>query len=202
MFLSSAEYTSSFKAPLIEETRASLCSGLESVGQAPACEISQLEFSKDYKPPKDLYYNILTRRITGFKNPGGHYEPEAGDLIVLTRNFKPRKIDDLHGPGQQYVIALVATLEEGSDMTRILASKVLDFELQPRPFARVRVFATYLMNITTNMRIWKGLHPDPLGTTMNLIVNVLRPDSDVSISFYCYLLLYFVQIACVNVCLF
>lgn len=167
----------------MEETRASLCSGMESVGLAPACEISELDFSKDHRPPKELYYNILTRRITGFKNPGGHYEPEVGDLIVLTKNIKPRKIDDLSRPGQQFVVALVATLEEGSDMTRILASKEIDSELRPSPFTRVRVFATYLMNMTTNMRIWKGLHPDPLGTNMKLILKVLRPDSDVSISF-------------------
>lgn len=186
VFLSSDEYTQSFKAPLMEETRASLCSGMESVGQAPACEISQLEFSKDHRPPKELYYNILTRRITGFKNPGGHYEPEVGDLIVLTKNIKPRKIDDLNRPGEHFVIALVATLEEGSDITRILASKEVESELRPSPLRRVRVFATYLMNMTTNMRIWKGLHPDPQGTNMKLIRKVLRPDSEVSISLYCY----------------
>lgn len=178
LFLSSDEYTKSFEAPLMEETRASLCSGMESVGLAPACEISELDFSKDHRPPKELYYNILTRRITGFKNPGGHYEPEVGDLIVLTKNTKPRKIDDLSRPGQQFVVALVASLEEGSDMTRILASKEIDSELRPSPFTRVRVFATYLMNMTTNMRIWKGLHPDPLGTNMKLILKVLRPESD------------------------
>lgn len=180
MFSSTSEYTNAFKIPLVEETRASLCSGMESVGNAPACEISRIEFSKDYKPPKEFNYNILTKKITDFKNNGGHYEPEAGDLIVLS-NTKPRKIEDLNKPGETFVIALVATMEDDSDMTRILTSKEIDgSKLLPKGVKvekGVRVFVTYLINLITNMRIWKALNPEPQGVSMDLVLKVLQPTS-------------------------
>ncbi|KNA03605.1 hypothetical protein SOVF_207510 isoform A [Spinacia oleracea] len=180
VFSSTSEYTNAFKIPLVEETRASLCSGMESVGNAPACEISRIEFSKDYKPPKEFYYNILTKKITDFKNNGGHYEPEAGDLIVLS-NTKPRKIEDLNKPGETFVIALVATMEDDSDMTRILTSKEIDgSKLLPKGVKvekGVRVFVTYLINLITNMRIWKALNPEPQGVSMDLVLKVLQPTS-------------------------
>ncbi|XP_021747588.1 helicase sen1-like [Chenopodium quinoa] len=177
VFSSTTQYTNAFKTPLVEETRASLCSGMESVGNAPACEISSIELSKDYKPPKEFYYNILTKKFTDFKNNGGHYEPEPGDIIVLS-NIKPRRIEDLNRPGHTSVVAMVATMEDGSDMTRILSSKELGgSELLPKRHMGVRVFATYLINLITNTRIWKALHPDPIGVSMNLLLKVLQPNS-------------------------
>ncbi|KMT16737.1 hypothetical protein BVRB_3g050200 [Beta vulgaris subsp. vulgaris] len=177
IFSSTAHYTSAFEKPLAEETRASLCSGMESVGNAPACEISRIELSKDYNPPKELYYNILSKKIADFKNNGGHYEPETGDLIVLS-NIKPRRIEDLNVPGKPFAVAFVTTMEEGSDMTRILLSKDISSELKPKPEKRVRVFATYLINLVTNMRIWRALNPDPQGLSMNFALKALRPNSD------------------------
>lgn len=162
----------------MEETRASLCSGMESVGQAPACEVTRIEFSKDHKPPKELYYNILTRKISDFRNNGGHYEPEVGDLIVLTKT-KPRRTEDLIKPGEPLILALVSPMDEDSDMTRLLLSKDVSSELWPRrdkPF--IRMFATYLANLVTNMRIWKALFPDPL-VSMNLVQKILRPITEV-----------------------
>ncbi|XP_074282369.1 uncharacterized protein LOC141606907 [Silene latifolia] len=176
MFSSQAAYTRSFKLPLLEETRASLCSGMESVGHAPACEITRIDFSKHHKPPKELYYNILTKKITDFRNNGGHYEPEAGDLLALT-NTKPRRIEDLINKpgGESLIIALVSPTDDNSDMTRVLLSKDVSAQLRPRiDKPLIRVFATYLANLITNMRIWKALNPDPL-VTMNLIPEILRP---------------------------
>ncbi|KNA09666.1 hypothetical protein SOVF_151530, partial [Spinacia oleracea] len=182
VFLSTTHYTNAFKIPLVEETRASLCSGMESVGHSPACEISRIEPSKSYKPPEDLYYNILTTKITGFKNNGGHFDPEVGDLIFLS-NIKPRRIEDLNIPGKPSAVAFVAKMDEDSDITRILLSEDIDSDLLPRrdklsrlgTDKRIRVYATYLINLITNMRIWKALNPDPQGVSMNLALNVLRP---------------------------
>ena len=187
MFASTAQYTSTFKFPLIEETRASLCSGMESVGSAPACEITRIEWSKDYKPPKEFYYNILTKKISDFKNNGGHYDPEVGDLIVLS-NTKPRRVDDLQKPGVPFTVALVTSSEDGSDMTRILLSKGIDdSSLKPMPYKQIRVFATYLNNLITNIRIWKALNPDPQGLNMFLSLKVLMVNSNVSCVFIRFL---------------
>ncbi|KAL9240539.1 hypothetical protein vseg_014746 [Gypsophila vaccaria] len=175
-FLSTVEYTTSFKVPLLEETRASLCSGIESVGQAPACEIISIEYSKGHRPPKELYYNVRTIKITDLKsNNGGHYEPEAGDLVVLT-NTKLRRIEDLIKPAQTLILALVSPTDNESDVTRLLLSEDVGSQLCPQLGNKpvTRVFVTYLANLITNMRIWKALHPDPLAS-MSLVSNILRP---------------------------
>ncbi|KAK9724097.1 hypothetical protein RND81_05G047900 [Saponaria officinalis] len=174
VFSSTLEYITSFRLPLLEETRASLCSGIESVGQAPACEIIRIEYSKGYKPPKELYYNILTKKIKDFKINCGHYDPEAGDLVVLT-NTKPRRTEDLIKPDQPLLLALVSPTDDESDMTRLLLSKDVGSDLCPRLGEPVtRVFVTYLTNLITNMRIWKALHPDPL-VSISLVSKILTP---------------------------
>ncbi|KAL2902402.1 putative helicase MAGATAMA 3 [Bienertia sinuspersici] len=160
-FVSATDYRNAFKMPLIEETHASLCSGMESVSQAPACEISRIVSSKCYGYNSiESDYKISIKKITDFRSNGGHYEPEVGDLIVLS-NTKPRRVEDLNKPGKPFVVAFVAAAENGSGEARILLSKEIHSQLLPSPDKRVRVFGTYLINMVTNMRIWKALNPDP-----------------------------------------
>ncbi|GAB4837644.1 hypothetical protein Ancab_002494 [Ancistrocladus abbreviatus] len=78
-------YLNSFIAPLIDETRANLCSGIESVSRALACEIMSLEVGKGYKPPEKLCYDIQTQKIADLTYYNGLYEPEAGDLIAVIK---------------------------------------------------------------------------------------------------------------------
>ena len=176
----------SFKLPLIEETRAEFCSGLESVGHAPACEISSISFSKKYKPPKKLYYGISTKIIHDVNNHAAHYEPETGDIFAIT-NSRPRSIDDLIKPDKPLHFGYVSEYDEDELKFEILLSQKIDREILSKK--DVRLFVTFLMNITTNMRIWRALNPDPHSRRLGPIHKMLQHDSSVSISivFACWL---------------
>lgn len=176
-YSSVADYMNSFKNPLIEETRADYSCGLESVGQAPSCEISRVTTSKFYKPPKNLSYDIFTKPITDLENHGGHYEPESGDLLVLTK-VRPTKLEDvIIKPGEPFMVAKVEVSNDEQPMIQILLSQEFDPELWGNK--RERIFATYLMNLTTNLRIWRALSVDPKGANMGLILKVLKYDAAV-----------------------
>ncbi|KNA15926.1 hypothetical protein SOVF_093900, partial [Spinacia oleracea] len=174
VFSSTTDYTSAFKIPLAEETREGVCSGMESVGHAPACEISNINQASN---PLQCY--ISTRKITGFSV--AHYEPKPGDLIVISVR-KPRRIEDLNDQlsGKPIILALVVrpiTTTDDSDKTQFQLSREVDPELLSRlANKRVRLFATYLVNLTPNLRIWEALNPYPQGFSMDLALKVLKPN--------------------------
>ncbi|CAO2821444.1 unnamed protein product, partial [Amaranthus hypochondriacus] len=174
IFSSTEHFMNSFKLPLIEETRAEFCSGLESVGHAPACEISSIWFSKKYKPPKGLYYNILTKIIHDVNNHAAHYEPETGDIFAIT-NLRPRSIDDLIKPDKPLHFGYVSKYDEDELKYEILLSQIIDWEILSKKDGRL--FVTYLMNVTTNMRIWRALNPDLHSTRLGPIRKMLQHDS-------------------------
>ncbi|KAF9664169.1 hypothetical protein SADUNF_Sadunf17G0128300 [Salix dunnii] len=190
-FLSMSHYMKSFIPALIEETRADLCSNLMKIPQASTREIFSIERSKGHKPPKDLFYKMWLKRM---KNTG--YEPEVGDLLALT-DVRPKDIADLNRPGIYYVLAYVHRLSDktlGDDcdheMLSILTSKPIPFELENKytkeavitgqemqKKGRDSVFAVYLANMTTNVRIWRSLNSDLQGGNTNVIQSVLETSS-------------------------
>ena len=182
-FTSVADYLDSFTQPLVEETRASLCSGLEVAGKAPSCEISRLVPLKlKSKQAKSRFcYNILTRGNKSLKNPRGDYEPQSGDLVLLT-NSTLKGMHSLNIPEIQFVIASVLKLNGGSFYKfRLVSAKEINPEL--RPNGPNRVYATYLINMTTNIRIWRALNPNPKTANLSLIEKVLQYDPAVSTYF-------------------
>ncbi|XP_021762238.1 uncharacterized protein LOC110727009 [Chenopodium quinoa] len=177
MFSTTTHYLTSFHYPLIEEIRAEFSAGLESVAQSPACEISNLRLSKNYKPPKSLYYEIMTNEIRDVENKGGQYVLQSSDLIALT-NVRPQSMEDLiRPPDNMFLFAYVETSNEDEPWIQILSSK--EFEPKLRRKKHDRLFATFLMNMTTSLRIWRALNPDPKSTNMGLIQKVLQYDSTV-----------------------
>ncbi|KAL9251558.1 putative helicase MAGATAMA 3 [Drosera capensis] len=181
-FVSTEQYMKSFLVPVLEETHASLCAGIGAVRQAVVCEIISYETTEDYQPPKQLYYKIATRKITDPKYRCGPYEPEAGDVIALT-DVRPKGIEDLNRPFAErpYLIALVqGGQNESSNLIPIISSKpIASSDIYDKRRKHCALFAVYLMNITTNMRIWKALHPDFKGANLSLIEKVLQVDSSV-----------------------
>ncbi|KAK9942495.1 hypothetical protein M0R45_008158 [Rubus argutus] len=162
-------YMNAFVPSLLEETHADLLSSIMSLSGAPTCEILTVETSKDHKPPKDLFYQIMYR---------GAYEPVAGDIIALT-DVRPKCIDDLNRARNSYLIAYVlGSKQESSDMLPILTSKLINGGRQlvgkNIKSKSDTLFAVYLMNMTTNIRIWKALNSE-LGANTNLFKNVLQP---------------------------
>ncbi|KAJ6364485.1 hypothetical protein OIU76_029440 [Salix suchowensis] len=158
---------------------------MTTVSQAPTWEISSLEKAKEHKPPKDL-------------NGEGIYDPGVGDLLALT-DVRPKDIADLNRPGFNYLLAYVHRLHKAQenddndkyDILSILTSKPIEFELEDqknkkkskiagkgmRKNMKANVFVVYLVNMMTNIRIWRSLNSELEGGNMNIIQNVLQTSS-------------------------
>ena len=82
----------SFTYPLIEETHADLLSSMSKLHLAPRCEIWSFKQTKNFKPPKDFFYRVTLKSVSGLQKNGG-YEPMVGDIIALT-NVRPKYNED------------------------------------------------------------------------------------------------------------
>ncbi|KAJ0464272.1 putative P-loop containing nucleoside triphosphate hydrolase, DNA2/NAM7 helicase, helicase [Helianthus annuus] len=171
-FSSSTAYTKSFVDPLLEETHAELLSSMNGISRASTRGIMvRSEEKKDIKFPNYYLYSIYLEKKSRTEN----YEPEVGDLIVLT-DVKPRCVDDL-GP---YVIASVQRVQNGDHATtKVISSEPIPFSwIQSHKRGKVMLFAVNLMNLTTNTRIWQALHSSLDGIkNMKMINKVLQTDS-------------------------
>ncbi|CAA0809368.1 P-loop containing nucleoside triphosphate hydrolases superfamily protein [Striga hermonthica] len=172
-FTSAQHYLNSFIDPLIEETHADLHSSLMSLHSAPLCEISDVKKDKKFNPPKNLVYSIKTLKKADQK-ARTTYEPECGDLFALTE-VRPKCVDDLNGRQMSYVIALVGGVDDEASVISILSSKPIVFDKadEEKGEKGSPLFAVYLVNLTTNRRIWKALHPDE-GANLRIIKSVLQ----------------------------
>lgn len=182
--MSGDHYLKSFIFPLLEETRTDLCSSIKIVSEAPACQITDIDFAEDYNPPYDLLYNIEMETIVNSDKKGDTYEPETGDLIALT-DIRPTCIYDLDKPGNSYFICLIRRVKQDLEdknvyKVQILASKPTKFEVYLQKDDRcIHGFAVSLSNITTNIRIWNALNSEPDGPSMYIIRKLLNPNSEV-----------------------
>jgi len=197
-FMSTTHYMKSFIPALIEETRADLCSNMIMISQAHTREIFSVGMDKKNKPPEDLFYNIWLQKRRNKANGKEIYEPDVGDLLALT-DVRPKDIDDLNRPGFNYLLAYVHRLSEWQDdddkyvILSTLTSKPIQFEIEDqenkkesiiagkgrRKTMKANVYVVYLVNMMTNIRIWRSLNSDLEGGNMNIIQNVLHTSSAV-----------------------
>ncbi|XP_054789626.1 uncharacterized protein LOC129295175 [Prosopis cineraria] len=169
-FLSATEYMKSFIPSLIEETHSDLCSSLKSISQAP-CEILTYK-----RMSEGLLYQLTFDEIHD-----GRYEPAFGDVIALT-DGRPKGIEDLNQPGRLYHIAYVRWSKEGQ--ITILLSKSIETEPDVRSNNAQMLYATYLINLTTNIRIWKALNSQLQGASLGVIGKILQSEKLVRIRWY------------------
>ncbi|XP_028800617.1 probable helicase MAGATAMA 3 isoform X3 [Neltuma alba] len=162
-FLPATEYMKSFIPSLIEETHSDLCSSLKGISQAPTCEILAYK-----RMGKGLRYQLTFDEIHG-----GRYEPASGDLIALT-DGRPKGIEDFNKPGRFYHVAYVQGSKNGQ--ITILSSKSMEIDPGMRSNNVQTFYAVYLINLTTNIRIWKALNSQLEGANLNIIGKVLQSD--------------------------
>ncbi|KAI3794414.1 hypothetical protein L1987_37045 [Smallanthus sonchifolius] len=165
-FSSSTDYTKSFIEPLIEETHADLLSNMNILSRASTRAINVASQTKDNKFPKDYLYSISLKEKTKSEN----YEPEVGDLIVLT-DVKPIRVNYLN----PFIIASVQRVNNNT--IQVKSPKPVSFPSQLLQKACKSMFVVHLMNLTTNSRIWQALHSSLDGKNMKLIDKVLQSDS-------------------------
>ena len=155
-----------------------------SVPQASFCEIRTMEISKDFNPPHDLFYEITLKNITDEVYGVGKYEPEVGDLIAFT-NIRPRSVYDLSRIKRYCHIAYIhGSKDEFTDEIPILLSKYMEMhdKFDLRRSKAHKLYAVCLINMTTNIRIWKALNSEMEGSNINIIQKVLQPYSRVRIT--------------------
>jgi senataxin len=111
----------------------------------------------------------------------GKYEPEAGDLIAFT-NIHPRSPYDLSKIGSYCHIGYICgSKDECNDEFPVLLSKEMHSNFDSRRNNAQKLYAVFLVNMTTNIRIWNALNSEMEGSNMNIIKKVLQPYSRVRI---------------------
>ncbi|XP_057779564.1 uncharacterized protein LOC130998148 [Salvia miltiorrhiza] len=190
-FPSVKHYLNSFINPLIEETHADLRSNMTSLHSAPVVQVLEVAEDDHFEPPDNLLYEL---KLEEADKTAEEYEPQVGDLIVLSQ-VRPKCIDDLHGPHLSYHFALVQGMRDEYDFLSILSSKPINLDNADGEF-RHALFAVYLTNLTTNLRIWKALHPGEEPNT-GILSSVLRIDPSVRFIQDCFLCLCCTHFYCV-----
>ncbi|KAM4102400.1 hypothetical protein ACB094_05G219800 [Castanea mollissima] len=173
-FSSISEYMNSFIYPLIEETHADLLSSMLTLPLAPSCVILSVKQVKEYEPPKDYFYHVTFESVSELENNNGAYEPMVGDLIVLT-DVRPKYIEDIDRPDRPFLVALVQRVKEDNTLI-ILASKPILVKEQENKKMKT-LYAVFLVNMTTNIRIWRALNFELEGENIDIIGKVLQPNS-------------------------
>ncbi|KAG9442409.1 hypothetical protein H6P81_018263 [Aristolochia fimbriata] len=159
-FSSVDQYYKSFRVPLLEETRADLCSNMELISQAPVFTVLSL---RAINPKK---YSVKISPL------GGTEGPMTRDILALS-SVRPRKVGDLERNGRPFTLAVVIKIEDHEKhhpyyKILIEASISVPFE------SGDSLFAVSLFNTTTNNRIWSSLN---LRGNSNIIQSVLDTDS-------------------------
>ncbi|WCJ17628.1 P-loop containing nucleoside triphosphate hydrolases superfamily protein [Euphorbia peplus] len=163
-------YFDSYKDPLLEETRAELCSSMEMISSAPFAEVTSF---LECKTHGSLVYDV---KVDHWKNKSGshgkeHYRTLPGDIVILA-NAKPETVSDLQRTGRKWTFALVKNISD--DATTFTQFKVeAAKEVQVSDGMWNSLFVIFLTNITPNRRIWSALH---MQKNLDLIKEVLSPD--------------------------
>ncbi|KAK9115671.1 hypothetical protein Sjap_014618 [Stephania japonica] len=163
-------YLGSYVFPLLEETRAELLASMEVISMAPNAQVIDLAESKPYG---SLLYNINVDswRNRSSKDGKEPYKPKPGDVFVLTEEV-PEVVSDLLRYGRKWSFALVKRVDHNNDtkdaeiaeddnkdndtptIFNVRTSEAIEREVGMRN----SIFAVFLINITTNNRVWNALH--------------------------------------------
>ncbi|KAK6930708.1 DNA2/NAM7 helicase-like, C-terminal [Dillenia turbinata] len=156
-FLTMKQYFGSYIYPLLEETRSEISSSLEALSGAPYAELTSFDECKPYA--KCLYDAKTDYWRNRFCDRGKQpYSTRPGDIRVLS-DVKPNDISDLNRFGRMWTFAAVTKISDdyNDDVTtscfKVKVPK--DFQVAKE---QISLFVVFLMNITTNKRIWNSLH--------------------------------------------
>ncbi|XP_039173758.1 LOW QUALITY PROTEIN: uncharacterized protein LOC104455602, partial [Eucalyptus grandis] len=157
-FQSVQHYLGSQVYPLLEETRASLCSSLENISSQPFTEVTDsVKCTRSGNT-----YAVKAGRWSNESNTRGKetYKTLPGDILILT-DAKPATVPDLERSGRRWVLASVKMIggdneeNKATSSTNFTVRALLDHEVN-NPWKPI--YAIFLTNIVTNRRIWDALH--------------------------------------------
>ncbi|XVE85520.1 hypothetical protein DITRI_Ditri17bG0097300 [Diplodiscus trichospermus] len=183
-FQSVEQYFGSYLLPLLEETRAAICSSMEDIARAPYAEVTSLCKAN---PSGELWFNELLFNVNvdywrnRFSDRGKEpYKTLPGDIFVLA-GAKPEAASDLQRIGRSWTFALVTNIQtdydedgyqDNSSSTSFKIKALQD--ISSKNEMQKSLFVVYLVNVTTDRRIWNALH---MNGNLKIIKEVLHTDS-------------------------
>ncbi|GKD70189.1 UvrD-like helicase, ATP-binding domain, P-loop containing nucleoside triphosphate hydrolase, partial [Tanacetum coccineum] len=167
-FESSQHYFGSFVYPLLEETRFELASSMEIMYRAPFADIVSV---KESTSGENMLYNVTVGRWRNQYSESGKddYYTLPGDLLLLV-DGKPESFSNMKREGRTWKLSLVKSNKGNSASFEFTVKASQPIEFQDG------LYAVFLMNITTQKRIWNSLH---MHRNLNIIKEVLYSDSQV-----------------------
>ncbi|KAI3980154.1 hypothetical protein MKX01_033295 [Papaver californicum] len=180
------QYLDSFRHPLLEETHADLSSNMKNLYQAPKCKIGFVE-KLSSKRGNYVYKMLLSDTGTDRKSMKDAYKPQPSDVIAFS-DVRPEYVKDI--ARISYTPAIILKVENDKAkpyLVVVLSSKPIiveneeDYEEEgylksEKKFMCNPLFAVYLMNMTTNLRIWRALSGE---RNDDIIKNVLQANSQI-----------------------
>ncbi|XP_058098086.1 helicase SEN1-like isoform X2 [Magnolia sinica] len=154
-FQSIEQYYGSFIFSLIEETRTELCSSMKVLSTAPVYKIRSVGLSAS----KESVYGISMEPFRNVLDKGGKETsgPKNGDIFALC-DVVPSRVADLDCDGRSYTLGLVTKNEDAESGPPFeIRAKVSKDVVAPKGKEK-SLFAVFLINITTNNRIWMALN--------------------------------------------
>ncbi|XP_010068664.3 uncharacterized protein LOC104453580 [Eucalyptus grandis] len=172
-FQSVQDYLGSYVYPLLEETRASLCSSLENISLLPFTEVIEcVECTGSGNS-----YAVKGGQWNNESNTRGKetYKTLPGDILILT-DAKPATVPDLERFGRRWAFALVRMIGEDDEEDEATSSTYFEVETLSNlevNNSRKPMYAIFLINIVTNRRIWNALH---MSLNLDILKEVLCTD--------------------------
>ncbi|GAU46271.1 hypothetical protein TSUD_174470 [Trifolium subterraneum] len=169
-FQSIDHYLRSYRYLVLEETRATLCSSMELIYQAPYGRVVGLKLVQTFnkkndiemdKPFKNKLYNLkIDRWENRFIHREEPYKTLPGDVMVLA-DCKPESANDLQRFGRMWCFLSIVKPEDENDgenidcvCFKVTASKDLDLD----ELRNKSLYIVFLANVGSNRKIWTGLH--------------------------------------------
>ncbi|XBI58341.1 hypothetical protein VPH35_039580 [Triticum aestivum] len=170
-FKSLDHYLTSYRVPLIEETRSDLWSCLELISEAPSSKILSMEV--EGKPGSYFMDVDFWDNDAGFST--GAYSARNGDIFILS-SIKPEAADDLNCYGVTYCLAMITGISMDDEYQKGFRVKVAKNIGSEEEDLNKLKHAIFLNNIMTSIRIWKALTFDThMNGNFTVIKSLLSP---------------------------
>ena len=147
---SEEHYFGSFVYPLLEETRSALASSMEIMHRAPYADMLSCN---EAKSGENRVYDVTVgpwkNQYSG-RGRDDDYNTLPGDLLLLV-DGKPESASQVKCEGRTWALSMVVkSKDDDSTSLRVKASQPIEFQ--------DGMFAVFLMNVTSQKRIWNSLH--------------------------------------------
>lgn len=179
--------------PLLEETRAELCSCLKTIHKAPFSQVISIEDSNTKKG--NILFNV---NVSSWRNTNGKgqlpYKALPGDIFVIL-DTDPQTITSDHLESYSelnWAFAWLGQINDNNTPThlKLHISKNMD---RVDVNKSTTLFIVFLMNVTTSLRIWKALQCSVDGGIVKHLLGTISS----TVSFLC-LKLWFCLIMILN----